>query len=563
MMDHVSLDSPSSSEEVRNTEREEFPYWTKHRRNLHSSRKRSFLPSIGQVYKPSLTVNDPFTREPNQTDKPYNTRVATIFKKMQDENIRASKSSFRYHLMPSDDSSVLTQYGGRRIQHDTDRPRRLVKYLDGMDRAHPLQPIQRAQHNSSSSSSCSALRESCSNTRHPDSLVDSVMRKRGKRCARVLTPREEEACFPFASGDFRVSTPGEFLQTEAHLQHKAHKVVDGMKGVHRNMSSDISTDEESFISVEGLSPVDLHILEELRALSSLRSPTPEPPPKPIKPRSSVSRMRSLRILKQSHSTTGRAADEHPSLQQFSGQKTMKPTEPPLNQDQRLVNPEVNLMQAFKLLRAGDWEKKVEGLVCVRFLAEHHRDVLMPKLHDVTLLVIQEVKNLRSVVARAAMSTLGHMFAHLKKAMDKELECVACALLHKSGESNNFIREEVELTLGCMVQNCSPIRVLNALVTTGLSHRNVAVRRCTALTLQKLAELMGAPRILTSKTDLPRRFLVSISQLAEDSAPDIRFHARNVLRLLSTHKDFIKMVDKFIAQRDKAKIKDIVTKLRRV
>ncbi|KAL7872945.1 hypothetical protein AOLI_G00120160 [Acnodon oligacanthus] len=73
-----------------------------------------------------------------------------------------------------------------------------------------------------------------------------------------------------------------------------------------------------------------------------------------------------------------------------------------------------------------------------------------------------------------------------------------------------------------------------------SHRNVAVRRCTALTLQKLAELMGAPRILTSKTDLPKRFLVSISQLAVDSAPDVRFHARNVLRLLSTHQDFIKI-----------------------
>ncbi|KAL6477497.1 hypothetical protein MHYP_G00133320 [Metynnis hypsauchen] len=558
MMDHRRLDSRSSSEEERNPEREEFHYWTKHRRNLHSSRKHGFLPSIGQVCKQPLTVNDAFTRELNQTDKPYNTSVATIFKKMQDENLNAIKSSFRYHLTPSVNTSVLTQSGDRRIQHDMHRPRPLVKRLDGLDRAHPLQPIQRVQHSRSSST----LLESCSNSMHPDSPVNRVMKKIGKLCARALKPREEQACFPFASGDLRVSIQDEFLQKEAHLHHKAHKVVDGMKDVQRNMSSVISTDEESFSCIEDLSPVDLHTPEELRALSALRSPTPEPPPKPIKPRSSVSRMRSLRILKQSHIATGRATDKQPSLQQFSGQKMEKPTEPPLNKEQRLVNPELSLMQAFKLLRAEDWEKKAESLACVRALAEHHREVLIPKLHDVTLLVIQEVKNLRSVVARAAISTLGHMFAHLKKAMDKELESTSSVLLHKSGESNNFIREDVELALRCMVQNCSPTRVLNALVTTGLSHRNVAVRRCTALTLQKLAELMGAPRILTSNTDLPRRFLVSISQLAVDSAPDVRFHARNVLRLLSTHKDFIKMVDKFIAQRDKATIKDIVTKLRR-
>ena len=78
-----------------------------------------------------------------------------------------------------------------------------------------------------------------------------------------------------------------------------------------------------------------------------------------------------------------------------------------------------------------------------------------------------MKNLRSVVARAAIATLGHMFAHLKKAMDKELESTACVLLHKSGKSNNFFREDVELALGRMMQNCSPTCVLNALVTTGL------------------------------------------------------------------------------------------------
>lgn len=66
-----------------------------------------------------------------------------------------------------------------------------------------------------------------------------------------------------------------------------------------------------------------------------------------------------------------------------------------------------------------------------------------------------------------MGTLGHMFEHLQKTMDKELEWTACVLLQKSGESNNFIREDAELALGHMVDNCTPGRVLNALVSTGL------------------------------------------------------------------------------------------------
>ena len=72
----------------------------------------------GHVYKQPPTVNDAFTRDLNKTDKSCSASMATIFKKMQDENFSVIKSSFRFHLMPSDDTSVLTQSGGG-IQPDT------------------------------------------------------------------------------------------------------------------------------------------------------------------------------------------------------------------------------------------------------------------------------------------------------------------------------------------------------------------------------------------------------------------------------------------------------------
>ncbi|KAL6461864.1 hypothetical protein MHYP_G00300090 [Metynnis hypsauchen] len=235
--------------------------------------------------------------------------------------------------------------------------------------------------------------------------------------------------------------------------------------------------------------------------------------------------------------------------------------PALISEQPLKNPELALRQTVKLLQDEEWERKIEGLKLVSALAEHHTEVLLPELHDICLIVIQEVKNLRSMVSRAAMSTLAHLYVHLQRKMDQEVESTACVLLHKAGESSQFIREDVEAALSTMVQNCSPGRVLHALLTGGLSHRNAAVRRCTAQHLEKLACLLGASRLLNGKKDFTCRFLTAISKLALDSAQEVRLHARSTLRFLGGHKDFLKMVEKFVPPRDKTSIKDIITKSR--
>ncbi|XP_062873231.1 uncharacterized protein LOC134334722 isoform X2 [Trichomycterus rosablanca] len=133
----------------------------------------------------------------------------------------------------------------------------------------------------------------------------------------------------------------------------------------------------------------------------------------------------------------------------------------------LDRPEVALNQVFQLLELEDWERKIEGLKVVRALAEHHSNVILPRLHEVCLCVIQEVKNLRSMVSRAAMTTLAHLYAHLQRAMDPELDGTALVLLHKAGESSQFVKEDADMALNAMVIGCSPARVLNALLAGGL------------------------------------------------------------------------------------------------
>ncbi|XP_036801475.1 TOG array regulator of axonemal microtubules protein 1-like isoform X1 [Oncorhynchus mykiss] len=168
------------------------------------------------------------------------------------------------------------------------------------------------------------------------------------------------------------------------------------------------------------------------------------------------------------------------------------------------------------------EKKIEGLTSLRVMAQNHMDILMPKLHDICLAIINEVKNLRSAVSCAAMATLGDMYVHLQRAMDSEVEGTARVLLHKASEANAFIRQGANFALGHMVQSCTPTRVMNALLVGGLSHRNAAVRSCTAQHLERLAEVMGTARLLSGKKDLTDRFLIAVSKLAVDPSQEVRW-----------------------------------------
>lgn len=79
----------------------------------------------------------------------------------------------------------------------------------------------------------------------------------------------------------------------------------------------------------------------------------------------------------------------------------------------------------------------------------------------------QVKNLRSMVSRAAMETLAHMYAHLERGMDAEAEGTAKTVLQKAGEASGFIRKDVEMVLSHMVLCVTHSRSMNALINTGL------------------------------------------------------------------------------------------------
>lgn len=224
-------------------------------------------------------------------------------------------------------------------------------------------------------------------------------------------------------------------------------------------------------------------------------------------------------------------------------------------------PEVALTEALRLLADEDWEKKIEGLNFIRCLAAFHSEILNTKLHETNFAVVQEVKNLRSGVSRAAVVCLSDLFTHLKKSMDQELDNTVKVLLQKSGESNTFIREDVDKALRAMITNVTPARAVVSLINGGQSHLHIAVRRCAAQHLSDVVEFMEPERALSGTKDMADRILPAAAKFAQDSSPETRYYGRKMLFLMMCHPNFDKMLEKYVPSKDLPYIKESVKSLR--
>ncbi|XP_043999603.1 TOG array regulator of axonemal microtubules protein 1 isoform X1 [Gambusia affinis] len=315
--------------------------------------------------------------------------------------------------------------------------------------------------------------------------------------------------------------------------------------------SDLLSDESSISATSPASPPE----PQSPVKSSTTPHHPSPPTLPPNSKN-VSRLRRAPSLSRTRPSLSHSSDElcHATLRHKKNLSAPSELCP-------FSKPDLVLTQSFNLLNSEDWEKKIEGLMFLRSLAYNHADTLQGRLHEVCLCLIQEVKNLRSGVSRVAVCALGDLYTHLQRLMDQELEGTVKALLQKAGESNTFIRQDVDAALDRMVQHCTPTRAIGALLTGGISHLNPVVRKCTAQHLANLLEKVGAARLLSGGKDLTERILPAITKLAQDSSQETRYFGRRMLLFLSSHPDFDKNLEKYIPTKDLQTVRDTVLTLR--
>ncbi|OCT77508.1 TOG array regulator of axonemal microtubules protein 2 [Xenopus laevis] len=223
----------------------------------------------------------------------------------------------------------------------------------------------------------------------------------------------------------------------------------------------------------------------------------------------------------------------------------------------MSHPEQGLIEALRQLNNKDWEQKEKGLSSVKCLSSCHPDVLYSRLHDVSASVTREVSNLRSKVSRHAIRTIGDLFKHLKKSMDPEVDEISRILLHKIGDTNEFIREESEKSLSIMVENVSPSKALPALMAGGISHRNSSVRKCTAKYLFNVMEQLGAERLLSGSRESNDTLLRTVVKLNQDGQQDTRFYGRRMFCLLMGNPKFESKMERLIPSHDLRDLIDTV------
>jgi hypothetical protein len=228
--------------------------------------------------------------------------------------------------------------------------------------------------------------------------------------------------------------------------------------------------------------------------------------------------------------------------------------------QPFSSPERGLREALSQLDDSDWNKKCDGLLGIRRLAAFHTQRLIPDLHDVTLAVVKEVENLRSSVSRAAISCLGDVFVYAGDYMDPELDRVVKVLMHKTGESNAFLREDVEKTMDEIAQHATPGKLLLAIVAGGFNHRNSQVRRTAAQFLSQAVERYGPAQLLHASKDLEKTLVAALSFVG-DATADPRFYGRVCLSHLMTEPDFERIASRTLNTQQWSKMRDAVEMIR--
>ncbi|XP_063184566.1 TOG array regulator of axonemal microtubules protein 2 [Chroicocephalus ridibundus] len=220
--------------------------------------------------------------------------------------------------------------------------------------------------------------------------------------------------------------------------------------------------------------------------------------------------------------------------------------------------EQGLIEALAWLSGDDWRQKARALFSIRHMAVCQPEVLLSRLHDVSLAVNKEVNNLRSRVCRCAIVTLGELFRTMKKHMDHEVDEVARVLLQRVGDTSEFIQKAADESLGVMVGSVTPARAMTALMASGVQHRNVLVRKCAAKHLLTVMERIGAEKLLSGTPSSIELLVRTLVKLAQDCHQDTRCCGRKMLSILMSHKNFHKHLKQFVPSRD---LEDVMAKIK--
>mmetsp|Transcript_38064 Transcript_38064/g.61646 ORF Transcript_38064/g.61646 Transcript_38064/m.61646 type:complete len:460 (+) Transcript_38064:205-1584(+) len=197
--------------------------------------------------------------------------------------------------------------------------------------------------------------------------------------------------------------------------------------------------------------------------------------------------------------------------------------------QPLYQPEKQFDIALRNLDSGEWSQQNEGLTILRRLALHHpNETIVNDLTTTVAKVLRCTDNLRSQVARAALTCMQDLIICLRRHLDGEAEVIVRSLVRKVCLSNAFLVEGAEKDLIVLVQCVSDQKALSALLEQS-AHRSPPVRTVISKCLAEFVKVNGSH--LTNLKNL-NILLRTVMKLNSDSLAETRLAAKQTICLLS-------------------------------
>ncbi|GLV39934.1 uncharacterized protein CBL_10830 [Carabus blaptoides fortunei] len=204
---------------------------------------------------------------------------------------------------------------------------------------------------------------------------------------------------------------------------------------------------------------------------------------------------------------------------------------------KFPKPREGMSEMISQLESPEWEMTMTGLQSLVRLIRHHPEMIEAQMHTVCVLLGRHIKNLRSQVARASCLAAAEMFTTHRKPLEMELEEIACPLLHRTADTNKFLRADANGALDAMCININTSRVMSVLSSRGATHHN-AVVKCTAVRLTtELVRRLGNQKVFQLPKDTRDRMLLIGANMLTEGSLDTRKHAKSMFTELSGHPQF--------------------------
>ncbi|XP_044316370.1 uncharacterized protein LOC108044736 isoform X2 [Drosophila rhopaloa] len=215
---------------------------------------------------------------------------------------------------------------------------------------------------------------------------------------------------------------------------------------------------------------------------------------------------------------------------------------------RFEKPREALLKTFDQLDSSNWEMNMTGLKSMVRLIRYHADTLDNQMHMTCIQLTRSVRNLRSQVARASCQAAAELFSLKSTSLQLECDDLVCGLLHRTADTNRFLRADATHALESMVDNAQPQKILNILAAKGAQHQNALVRTTSAKLLFRLVERLGSDRIYAMGRESRDKFFVVGANLLLEGSLETRSYAKSLFRALSEHHNYQRLLLEVIPPR---------------